>query len=939
MTPDGLGALADFPPETLRLAAWSELPPLDLGPPKAFTLERGLKALRGLHATWQRDFRAPEKLWGKAIAPSLGREEALFWWEALSRLSWSERPNSVAESLERVGIPERSEEELAEGIKADGAEREIRWPTGREGAEVTLKVLRGLMAPDAILKLLIARLDQARCWRKTEQAPPNATAWLIAACARQLLPYLPSASLAALRARLERELDPKHWPERGQPSAAGFSWYLAGLIGAPEACGRLVETWSDGHFLGEGHDGWYQRPLIPLLGLRDPERIVREAKRLGVAPRSPFELELWLALTGERGAPLACEVVLGESSYSISDFAKVFLRLRGPAVVPQVVALRSKRSTSKAAERWLKQHPEESARGLLRLVAAGGAQLAEAQDLLLKLQEEQPAAYAAAIAAEAADPYLIAALEAEAAGPEDALPLEQLPPGLRGALAAVAALPKPKKSLEATWLSLRRLPPPTLGGRPLGEEALGLLIRACQEAPLEVRPPGPAPELLAELRATAEPASLEAFAWELFQGWLRAGAAPGQKWVMSGLGHLGGERVVRELTPLVRAWPGQSQHARAVLGLEVLRQIGSDAALGAIAGIAAKLKFRALKERAGECMDMIAAGRGLSREELGDRLVPECGLDAAGERVFDYGPRAFHFVLGPELKPMVRDPAGKLLKAPPKPAKSDDPQRSAEALSEWKVFKKTLTDALKLQVSRLEQAMVEGRKWSSADFDAILVRHPLQRHLVRALLWASYEAGAAQPFRVDEAGARRDLEGTLLQPGSAPVGIVHPLELSEAERARGDALWDQLGLLAPFPQLDREVFHLEPAALQGNALEPAQAGDEGPWQITPRKLRGVLLGAGWLRGAPQDAGIVSEHVRHFATANVTAVLQHEGISVDGYDPWEFAPVERCVFLEGIQELWDCAWVRPEEALPLSEVTPVVLSEVLRDLKLLAETAE
>src|SRR5690606_33143539 len=120
------------------------------------------------------------------------------------------------------------------------------------------------------------------------------------------------------------------------------------------------------------------------------------------------------------------------------------------------------------------------------------------QDLLLKLREEQPEAYAAALAAEAADPYLVAALQAEAQEPEDALSLEQLPASLQASFAAVAALKQPKRALEASWLSLRRLPAPTVGGRPLGEAALGLVVRACQDAPLEVRPQGAGTELLAE---------------------------------------------------------------------------------------------------------------------------------------------------------------------------------------------------------------------------------------------------------------------------------------------------------------------------------------------------------------------------------------------------------------------------------------------------------
>jgi len=44
----------------------------------------------------------------------------------------------------------------------------------------------------------------------------------------------------------------------------------------------------------------------------------------------------------------------------------------------------------------------------------------------------------------------------------------------------------------------------------------------------------------------------------------------------------------RRLTPMIRAWPGESAHARAVIGLDVLAAIGSDVALMHLHGIAQK---------------------------------------------------------------------------------------------------------------------------------------------------------------------------------------------------------------------------------------------------------------------------------------------------------------------------------------------------------------
>ena len=127
-----------------------------------------------------------------------------------------------------------------------------------------------------------------------------------------------------------------------------------------------------------------------------------------------------------------------------------------------------------------------------------------------------------------------------------------------------------------------------------------------------------------------------------------------------------------DLAPLVRAWPGESAHARAVKGLDVLAAIGSDIALMHLAGIANKVRFKGLQKKARERIDQIADARGLTTEELGDRLVPDLDLDDDGSRALSFGARAFKVGFDESLTPFVVDPEGKTRKALPKPNKSDD---------------------------------------------------------------------------------------------------------------------------------------------------------------------------------------------------------------------------------------------------------------------------
>src|SRR5215813_8382 len=185
-------------------------------------------------------------------------------------------------------------------------------------------------------------------------------------------------------------------------------------------------------------------------------------------------------------------------------------------------------------------------------------------------------------------------------------------------------------------------------------------------------------------------------------------------------------------------------------------------------------------------MEGIAQSRGLTREQLADRIVPDCGLDARGTRVFDFGPRQFKFVLGPEMKPLVRDAAGKVRPDLPAPTKADDQARAEVAVAEWKLLKKTLREVLKVQAERLEDAMITGRRWTPQEFDTLLVKQPLMVNLVRQLVPAAYDVAGkvAQTFRVteDQTLADHNDEETALQSGGAIAGVP-PVHLYDGIKA------------------------------------------------------------------------------------------------------------------------------------------------------------
>jgi predicted DNA-binding WGR domain protein len=441
-------------------------------------------------------------------------------------------------------------------------------------------------------------------------------------------------------------------------------------------------------------------------------------------------------------------------------------------------------------------------------------------------------------------------------------------------------------------------------------------------------------DALAEVKRACTPDSLAAFAWDLFQAWLTAGAPSKEKWAFLALAEFGDDASARRLTPLIRAWPGESQHARAVMGLDVLAEIGSDVAMMMLNGIAQKVKFKGLQERAREKMDEIAARRGLTAEELADRLVPDLDLEEDGSKILDFGPRSFRVGFDETLSPFVTDASGARLKDLPKPNQRDAAALSTSATETWKAMKKDAKALAALELLRLELAMGNARRWRAEDFETFLVHHPLLGHLVRRLVWGIFDGptGTAltTTFRVAEDRAYADRgDESLALPPDAHVGVVHRLQLSDEDAAVWSTVFHDYALAQPFEQLTRAVFRLAPEELVGEAL--ARFDNR---RVETKRVMGLLT-RGWRKGSAHDNGTVPYFYKPIAQG-LNAGLQISGINVSSME-----------YTDKVQELGFIDFGDGEPywgtvragAIPLASIDPVIMSEVLRDVESLGQIAD
>lgn len=611
-------------------------------------------------------------------------------------------------------------------------------------------------------------------------------------------------------------------------------------------------------------------------------------------PRLLWQLDDWLKSLVARYELDALPLALHAAEANPAVHTAVLVPFACADVAELMVELFRLKSARKGVLAWLARHPRAAARHLVPDAMAKPGKERRAAEAMLRLL---PAADVRAAAATYGDRVEAAITAMLATDPLDVLPTR---------------IPK-----VPDWVEPGVLPPVELrDGGTLPATAVRHVVTM-----LAMSRPGEVYAGVDVVRELCTPGSLAEFAWGLFQSWQSAGMPARDSWALDALGWLGDDETVRRLAPVIRAWPGDGGHARAVNGLDVLAAIGTDVALMHLYGIAQKVTFKGLKAKAAEKIAAVAAELGLSAEQLGDRLVPDLGLDAGGSLTLDYGPRRFVVGFDEGLRPYVADEDGTRRKNLPKPAASDDQELAQAAYARFTALKKDARTIAADQVRRFEQAMVAQRRWPRTEFTDLFVAHPLLWHIVRRLVWAQFSGDTVvTTFRVAEdrtlAGVEDD---TLVLPEPATVGIAHPVHLAGTLPAWVEVFADY-EILQPFPQLDRPVHTLTENERTATSLSRFE-------QVTVPTVKVLgLTRRGWQRATPQDAGVEPWLMRPLPGGRAAVLNLEPGIVAGAVEEFPEQRVEHVWLSDtGDGDRW------PRGGVRFGELDPVVASELLADL--------
>ncbi|MEV6170965.1 DUF4132 domain-containing protein [Streptomyces sp. NPDC051954] len=461
-------------------------------------------------------------------------------------------------------------------------------------------------------------------------------------------------------------------------------------------------------------------------------------------------------------------------------------------------------------------------------------------------------------------------------------------------------------------------------------------------------------QLLASLRLVGRPRTRPllkayegAYVNEAFDPY-NANALRGLIWLLSFLpAHAETARVLGALVEkALRKVPGLGPVNPKVAnaGVNALARLDGEAALAELARLATRVTYKGTLKLLNSALDARAEAMGLAREEIEELAVPAYGLTEVGRARHQLGDiTALLEVHGTKAQLTWRNATGKVLKSVPAAARRDH----AEELKELKAAVKDIDKMLSAQSERLDRQFLARRAWRYATWRERYIDHPLVGSLARRLLWTV--DGTTVGYA---AGELRTLADTPVTDGHE-VTLWHPVGHEPGEIVAWRDWLERHGITQPFKQAHREVYLLTDAERTTGTYSNRFAAHV----LRQHQFHSLTAVRGWhnkLRLAVDDEAPPASRdlpqwgLRAEYWIEGDGGENHDDITDSGSflrlrtDQVRFYPVDapqnsaHCC--GGEYRMWLRDGATPIEPLPLADIPPLVLSEVLRDVDLFVGVA-
>nr|WP_315208452.1 DUF4132 domain-containing protein [uncultured Albidiferax sp.] len=393
------------------------------------------------------------------------------------------------------------------------------------------------------------------------------------------------------------------------------------------------------------------------------------------------------------------------------------------------------------------------------------------------------------------------------------------------------------------------------------------------------------------------------------------GSAIGEKGILALTAHTPGHEAVTLVQHYLRDhYPRRAQIEAMLEGLAVG---GDPVVIQLLLGLSRRYRTASVQAKARTLVEAIAERNGWTQDQLADRTIPTAGLDEQGQLALPLGDRIFTLVLDAALKPELRNPEGKAVKALPEPRQNDDAAQAKDTKAQLNTSKKELKQVIELQTARLQEAMCTSRLWPQAEWAEYVHAHPIVGRLVQRLVWLEHapDGTLRSSFRPTE-------DGSLLNTEDDEVTLQADSSLSLAHGSRVDAAtaraWVQhfkdYKLSPLFAQMARSAPALE--------LGGTEISDRQGWTSDTFTLRGTFTKLGYQRAAAEDGGFFYQYTKTYGSVGVRVVLEFSGNCLPEENV--AAALKTLHFENSNAHRWS------GEPLKLQDVPPVLLAEAYAD---------
>jgi hypothetical protein len=354
-----------------------------------------------------------------------------------------------------------------------------------------------------------------------------------------------------------------------------------------------------------------------------------------------------------------------------------------------------------------------------------------------------------------------------------------------------------------------------------------------------------------------------------------------------------------------------------------------------------RIKYPKVRKVIAAALDEAAAKAGTTRGELEEQSVPTHGLDEHSTRDFPIGPGLARLRIAGTTNVEITWSEDKAKFKSTIPTKLKEHQKQIQAV---RTAAKEIQTDLSVQVTRFQRIWLDNRSWAVGKWLTRYANHPVLSGLTRRLIWNNEISGRSESFIWHE-GSFRNLNGQAINLTDGTISLWHPVECKLKDVQAWRKRVREIGVIQPFKQAHREIYIVTPAELNTSTYSNRFAGHilKQHQMVALARLNSWNVTLRIAADAPNDApthlvlpahGFIAEYWTE--AAGLDDNLYNDALA------YLYLTTDRVCFYKYDQtqsKVKSTAYGPTRgEVVPIKDVPPLILSEVMRHCDLFVGVA-